>query len=84
MTGLEILVLIAVLVGVLVAAVLVRALAPFIVNAIAGLLVLFLTHVVFGLSIAITPVVLVIVALGGILGAAAVVLLALFGIAFIP
>ncbi|ELZ23020.1 hypothetical protein HTZ84_15810 [Haloterrigena sp. SYSU A558-1] len=84
MTGLEILVLIAVLVGVLVAAVLVRALAPFIVNAVAGLLVLFLSHVVFGLSIAVTPVVLVIVGLGGILGAAVVLLFALFGVAFVP
>ena len=84
MTGLEILVLIAILVGVLVAAVLVRALAPFIVNAVVGLVVLFLSYVVFGLSIAITPVVLVIVGLGGILGAVAVILFALFGVAFVP
>ncbi|QSX00882.1 hypothetical protein [Haloterrigena alkaliphila] len=84
MTGLEILVLIAVLVGVLIAAVLVRALAPFIVNAVVGLLVLFLGHTVFGLAIAVTPVVLVIVALGGVLGAIAVIAFALLGVAFVP
>ncbi|MDQ2050923.1 hypothetical protein RBH26_10560 [Natronolimnohabitans sp. A-GB9] len=84
MTGIEILLLVLVLVGVLIAATLVRALTPFIVNAIAGLLVLFLGHAVFGLSIAITPVVLLIVALGGILGAIAVIVLAVLGIAFVP
>lgn len=84
MTGLEILLLILALGGVLIAATIVRALAPFIVNAVAGLLVLFLAYAVFGLSIAITPVVLLIVALGGVLGAAAVVVLALFGVAFVP
>ncbi|SEH17005.1 hypothetical protein SAMN04487967_2915 [Natronorubrum sediminis] len=84
MTGLEILLLILVLVGVLAAATIVRAIAPFIVNAVVGLLVLFLTSAVFGLPIAVTPLVLVIVALGGVVGAGAVILLALLGVAFVP
>ncbi|APX97367.1 hypothetical protein [Natronorubrum daqingense] len=84
MTGLEIILLILVLIGVLGAATIVRAIAPFIVNAVVGLLVLFLTSAVFGLPIAVTPLVLVIVALGGVVGAGAVILLALLGVAFVP
>ncbi|WP_440772060.1 pro-sigmaK processing inhibitor BofA family protein [Natronorubrum sp. DTA28] len=84
MTGLEILLLVLVLVGVLLAATIVRAISPFIVNAVVGLLVLFLANAVFALPIAVTPVVLLIVALGGVLGAIAVIVLALFGIAFVP
>lgn len=84
MTGLEILLVILALVGVLVAATIVRAISPFIINAVVGLVVLFLTQVVFGLPIAITPVAIVIVALGGVLGAVAVAALALFGVAFVP
>ncbi|SDK40491.1 pro-sigmaK processing inhibitor BofA family protein [Natronorubrum texcoconense] len=84
MTGLEILLLVLVLVGVLLAATIVRAISPFIVNAVVGLLVLFLANAVFALPIAVTPVVLLIVALGGVLGAIAVIVLALFGVAFVP
>ncbi|WP_440766787.1 pro-sigmaK processing inhibitor BofA family protein [Natronorubrum sp. DTA7] len=84
MTGLEILLLVLVLVGVLAAATIVRAISPFIVNAVVGLLVLFLANAVFALPIAVTPIVLLIVALGGVLGAIAVIVLALFGIAFVP
>ncbi|ELY36622.1 pro-sigmaK processing inhibitor BofA family protein [Natronorubrum tibetense] len=84
MTGPEILLLVLVLVGVLLAATIVRAISPFIVNAVVGLLVLFLANAVFALPIAVTPVVLLIVALGGVLGAIAVIVLALFGIAFVP
>lgn len=84
MTGFEILLLVLALVGVLVAATIVRAISPFIVNAVVGLLVLFLANAVFALPIAVTPIVLLIVALGGVLGAVAVIVLALFGIAFVP
>ncbi|SIS14498.1 pro-sigmaK processing inhibitor BofA family protein [Natronorubrum thiooxidans] len=84
MTGLEILLLILVLVGVLVAAALVRAVSPFIINAVVGLVVLFLAQAVFGFSVALTPIVLGIVALGGLPGSIAVLVLSLLGIAFVP
>lgn len=83
MTGLEILVLVIVLALVLVAAQLVRAVSPFIVNAIVGLVVLYLAQSVFGLAIAITPVVLVIVALGGVPGSIIVIVLSLLEVAFV-
>ncbi|MFA9428272.1 pro-sigmaK processing inhibitor BofA family protein [Natronorubrum sp. A-ect3] len=84
MTGIEILVLIFVLVGVLIAASLVRAVSPFIINAVVGLVVLFLAQAVFGFSVAVTPIVLVIVALGGVPGSVIVLVLSLLGIAFVP
>ncbi|OLZ42225.1 hypothetical protein A6E15_15165 [Natrinema saccharevitans] len=83
MTGLEILVLVAVLALVLVAAQLVRAARPFIVNAIVGLVVLYLAQAVFGLTIAITPVVIAIVALGGLPGSIVVIVLSVLEIAFV-
>ncbi|AGB33430.1 hypothetical protein C488_17773 [Natrinema pellirubrum DSM 15624] len=83
MTGLEILVLVAVLALVLVAAQLVRAASPFIVNAIVGLVVLYLAQAVFGLAIAITPVVIAIVALGGLPGSIVVIVLSVLEIAFV-
>ncbi|ELY50667.1 pro-sigmaK processing inhibitor BofA family protein [Natronorubrum bangense] len=84
MTGIEILLLIFVLVGVLIAASLVRAVSPFIINAVVGLVVLFLAQAVFGFSVAVTPIVLVIVALGGVPGSVIVLVLSLLGIAFVP
>ncbi len=83
MTGLEILLLVLVLALVLVAARLVRAAGPFIVNAIVGLVVLYLAQAVFGLAIAITPVVLAIVALGGLPGSIVVIVLSVLEIAFV-
>ncbi|MFC6716173.1 pro-sigmaK processing inhibitor BofA family protein [Natrialbaceae archaeon GCM10025810] len=83
-TGLEIALLVLALVFVLVAATIVRAAKPLIVNAIVGLLVLFLAHAVFGVQVAVTPIALVIVALGGFPGSLVVLLLALFGVAFVP
>ncbi|TYL39873.1 hypothetical protein CV102_06245 [Natronococcus pandeyae] len=82
-TGLEILLLVLVLAAVLGASTLIRTVRPFIVNAVVGLLVLFLAQAVFGLSVAVTPVVLLIVALGGLPGSLLVILLSLFEIAFV-
>lgn len=84
MTGLEILLLVLVLAAVLGAAQLVQAVRPFIVNAVVGLLVLYAAQVAFGLAVAVTPIALAIVALGGFPGSLLVVLLSLFGIAFVP
>jgi hypothetical protein len=83
-TGLEILLLVIVLVAVLGASTIVRTVRPFIVNAVVGLLVLFLAQSLFGLSVAITPIALVIVAIGGLPGSLLVILLALFEVAFVP
>ena len=82
-TGLEILLLVLVLAFFLGAATLIRAAKPFIVNAVVGLLAIFAAEVVFGVSVAVTPVALV-VALGGFPGALLVLLLSLFGVAFVP
>ncbi|QFU81926.1 pro-sigmaK processing inhibitor BofA family protein [Natronorubrum aibiense] len=84
MTGIEILLLILALVGVLVGAALIRAASPFIINAVVGLVLLFLAQAVFGLSVAVTPIVLGIVALGGVPGSIIVLVLSLFGVAFVP
>ncbi|WP_226482415.1 pro-sigmaK processing inhibitor BofA family protein [Natrinema amylolyticum] len=84
MTGLEILILILVLVLVLAAARIVRVASPFIVNAVVGLVVLYVAQVVFGLGIAVTPIVIAIVALGGVPGSVLVIALSLFGVAFVP
>lgn len=83
-TGLEIAILVLVLAFVLGAAKVVRAVKPFIVNAVVGLLVLFVAEAVFGFSVSITPIALVIVALGGFPGAVLVLLLAFFGVGFVP
>lgn len=83
-TGLEILLLVLVLAFFLGAATIIRAAKPFIVNAVVGLLAIFVAEVVFGVSVAVTPVALVVVALGGFPGALLVLLLSLFGVAFVP
>ncbi|SDR26517.1 pro-sigmaK processing inhibitor BofA family protein [Natronobacterium texcoconense] len=83
-TGLEIILLVLVLAAVLGASTIIQTVRPFIVNAVVGLLVLFLAQAVFGLSVAVTPIVLVIVALGGVPGSLLVILLSLFGVAFVP
>ena len=61
----------------------IKTVKPFIVNAVVGILVLLLFGV-FGLGVEITPLVLLVVAIGGIPGAFLVVLLAYLGLAFIP
>ena len=83
-TGVEILLLVLVLAAVLGASTLIQTVRPFIVNAVVGLLALFVVQALFGLSVAVTPVALAIVALGGLPGALLVVLLSLFGVAFVP
>ena len=83
-TGLEILLLSIVFAVVLIAARIVQTLRPFIINAIVGLIVLFLVSVITGFSIAVTPIALLIVAIGGVPGAILVLLLAFFGVAFVP
>ncbi|NGM68557.1 hypothetical protein G6M89_05940 [Natronolimnobius sp. AArcel1] len=83
-TGLEILLLIVVLVVVLGASTIIQTVRPFIVNAAVGLLVLFLAQAMFGLQVAVTPIALAIVAIGGFPGSLLVILLSLFGVAFVP
>ncbi|WP_306055143.1 pro-sigmaK processing inhibitor BofA family protein [Natronococcus wangiae] len=83
-TGLEILLLVLVLAVVLGATTIIQTIRPFIVNAVVGLLALFLAQAIFGLSMAVTPVALVIVAIGGLPGSLLVILLSLFGVAFVP
>lgn len=83
-TGLEILLLVLVLAAVLGASTLIQTVRPFIVNAVVGLLVLFLAQAVFGLQVAVTPIALAIVAIGGFPGSLLVLLLSVFGVAFVP
>ncbi|WP_254522056.1 pro-sigmaK processing inhibitor BofA family protein [Natrinema caseinilyticum] len=83
MTGLEVLLLILVLVVVLGAARIVQTARPFIVNAVAGLVVLYVAHVVFGVAVAVTPIVIAVVAIGGVPGSLLVVLLSLFEVALV-
>jgi len=83
-TGLEILLLVLVLVAIMGASTLVETVRPLLVNAVVGLLVLFVVQALFGLSVAVTPIALVIVALGGLPGALVVLLFSVFGVAFVP
>ena len=62
---------------------LLHAVRPFIVNAVVGLVALILAALL-GYGVEITPIVLLIVAIGGLPGAILVVLLAYLGIAFAP
>jgi len=61
----------------------VRAVKPFIVNAVVGLLVIFAAQWL-GAQVVVTPLVLLLVALGGLPGAILVILLAYAGLAFAP
>lgn len=61
----------------------INAVKPFIVNTVVGLLALLLAAA-FGFGVEITPIVLLIVAIGGVPGAILVVLLAYLGFAFAP
>lgn len=82
-TTLELAVLLALLVLLFGSYSVIRTVKPFIVNAVVGILVLLLFGV-FGLGVEITPLVLLVVAIGGIPGAILVVLLAYLGLAFVP
>ena len=84
MAGLELLFVILVLGGVLAAAHLVAVVRPFITNAVGGLVVLYLAQVGAGVTVAVSPLVVVVVAIGGIPGSVFVLVLSLFGIAFVP
>lgn len=82
-TPLEIGVLIVVLVVVLGAYSIVRAVKPFIVNALLGLIVLWLAQFV-SLGVDVTWLVVLVVAIGGIPGALLVIVLAQLGFVFDP
>lgn len=82
-TGLELAVLLLLLAFVFGAYRIIRTVKPFIVNAVVGLLVLLVLSW-FGFGVEITPVVVLIVAVGGVPGALLVVLLAYLGIVFAP
>ncbi|KYH25227.1 hypothetical protein HAPAU_28120 [Halalkalicoccus paucihalophilus] len=82
-TGLEIAILIAVIVLLLGSYRVIHTVRPFIVNAVVGLVALILASV-FGFGVEITPIVLLIVAIGGVPGALLVILLAYLNIAFTP
>ncbi len=82
-TGLEILLLVLVLAVIVGASQIIQAVKPFILNAVVGLLVLFLAQALFNLSVAITPIALLIVAIGGVPGSILVILLSVLEIAFV-
>ncbi len=82
-TGLEVAILVAAIVLLLGSYRVIHAVRPFIVNAVVGLLVLILASL-FGFGVEISPIVLLVVAIGGVPGALLVVLLAHLGIAFTP
>ncbi len=82
-TGFELLVLLVILAFVVGAYRIIRTVKPFIVNAVVGLLALVVLEWV-GFGVEITPVVVLVVAIGGIPGAILVVLLAYLGIVFVP
>lgn len=82
-TGIELAALALALFFLLGAARILQAIRPLIVNAVVGLLV-FLVAGWFGVDVAITPIALAVVAIGGLPGAVLVILLSVLGIAFIP
>jgi len=61
----------------------VRAVKPFVVNAVVGLVVILLAQAL-GAEVAVTPLALLVVAVAGVPGALLVVLLATVGVAFAP
>ncbi|UWG46519.1 Membrane protein, BofA family [Halanaeroarchaeum sp. HSR-CO] len=79
----ELAVLGVILVALLVAYTLVKAVKPFIVNAVLGLVVILLAGF-FGFGVNITWVVVLVVAIGGIPGALLVIILAQVGLVFDP
>ncbi|QSG11706.1 Membrane protein, BofA family [Halapricum desulfuricans] len=75
-----VLVLLALLVG---AYRIVKAVKPFVWNAVLGLIVFVLADLLFGLSVAISPLTLLVVAIGGVPGALLVILLSYLEVAFV-
>jgi hypothetical protein len=82
-TGLEVAVVLLVLAALFGAYTVIRAVRPFIWNAVLGIAVILLAQFV-GADVAVTPLVLLVVAIGGIPGAILVILLAYAGLAFAP
>lgn len=82
-TGLELALLALVVVALFGAHRVIRAVRPLVVNAIVGLIVLLLANAV-GFGVAVTPIVVLIVALAGLPGAILVILLAQLDLLFEP
>ncbi len=82
-TPIELGLLLVVAVAVIAAYLVLRALKPFIINAVLGLLVLAIAGFL-GFEVAVSPIVVLVVAVGGIPGALLVLLLAYFGVLFAP
>lgn len=82
-TGLELAVLAGALVLVLGVARIIQAVRPLLVNTVVGLTVFFVASL-FDIQVAITWVAVAVVAVGGLPGALAVILLALLEVAFVP
>ncbi|MCD2198932.1 pro-sigmaK processing inhibitor BofA family protein [Halobacterium sp. KA-4] len=61
----------------------IRAVKPFIVNAVVGLVVILIAEFL-GAQVAVTPLALLVVAIGGLPSAILVILLATLGVAFVP
>jgi len=61
----------------------VKAVKPFVWNAVIGLVVFVLADALFGLSVTITPLSLLVVAIAGVPGALLVILLSYFEVAFV-
>lgn len=80
-TPIEIALLVAILALLLGAYTIIRAVKPFIVNAIIGVIVLLIASFL-GIGVEITPIAVLVCAVGGIPGAILVILLAYLGIAF--
>jgi hypothetical protein len=82
-TTLEIALVVLVLVALFGAYRVIRAVKPFIVNAVVGLVVILVADFL-GAQVTVTPLVLLVVAIGGLPGAILVILLAVLGVAFAP
>lgn len=61
----------------------VKAVKPFVWNAVVGLIVFLLADLLFGLSVAVTPLSLLVVAIAGVPGALLVILLSYLQVAFV-
>lgn len=83
-TGIEVAALLVVLALVLGAYTIVKVVKPFIWNAVIGLVVFLVAEMALGLEVAISPLVLLVVAIGGLPGAIVVILLSVLEVAFVP
>ncbi|WP_181687290.1 pro-sigmaK processing inhibitor BofA family protein [Halorhabdus salina] len=83
-TSLEVGALLVVLAVVFGAYWIVKAVKPFIWNAILGLAIFVLVDLLLGLEVTITPLALLVVAVGGVPGAVLVILLSVLDVAFVP